>query len=146
MAAVTICSDFGAQKIKSLSVSIVSLSHSVVSNSSWLHGAQEDPLSMGIIQARILEWITVPSCKGSSQHKDRTQVSRIAGRFFTVWATKEANLCCYLSHKCSWIFVVVQSLCCVQLFVTPWVAVRQASLSFIGLHAIFSVTCLQDWS
>ena len=32
----------------------------------------------------------MPSSRGSSQPRDRTQVSRIAGRFFTVWATREA--------------------------------------------------------
>ena len=42
----------------------------------------------GILQARILEWVAFPFSRGSSQLKDRTQVSRIAGRFFTSWATK----------------------------------------------------------
>ena len=37
----------------------------------------------GILQARILEWVVVPISKGSSQPRDRTQVSHIAGRFFT---------------------------------------------------------------
>ena len=37
-----------------------------------------------ILQARILEWIAMPSSKGSSQPRDRTQVSHFAGRFFTV--------------------------------------------------------------
>ena len=36
-----------------------------------------------ILQARILEWIAVLFFKGSSRPRDRTQVSRIAGRFFT---------------------------------------------------------------
>ena len=44
----------------------------------------------GILQARILEWVAVPFFRGSSQPKERTQVSRIAGGFFTVWATREA--------------------------------------------------------
>ena len=43
----------------------------------------------GILQARILERVAMPSSKGSSQPRDRTQVSCIAGRFFTVWATRE---------------------------------------------------------
>jgi len=38
---------------------------------------------MGILQARILEWAAMPSSRGSSQAKDRTQVSHVAGRFFT---------------------------------------------------------------
>ena len=37
----------------------------------------------GILQARILEWVTVPFSRGSSQPRDQTQVSHIAGRFFT---------------------------------------------------------------
>ena len=37
----------------------------------------------GILQARILEWVAFPSSKGSSQSRDRTQVSHIAGGFFT---------------------------------------------------------------
>ena len=37
----------------------------------------------GILQARILEWITVPFSRGSSQPRDQIQVSHIAGRFFT---------------------------------------------------------------
>ena len=37
----------------------------------------------GILQARILEWVAFPFCKGSSQPRDQTQVSHIAGRFFT---------------------------------------------------------------
>ena len=36
----------------------------------------------GISQARILEWVAMPSSRGSSQPTDRTRVSRIAGRFF----------------------------------------------------------------
>ena len=37
----------------------------------------------GNLQARILEWVAVPFSKGSSQHRDQTQVSHIASRFFT---------------------------------------------------------------
>ena len=47
----------------------------------------------GILQARILEWVAFPFSRGSSQPRDHTQVSRIAGRFFTSWATKEAQEC-----------------------------------------------------
>ena len=44
----------------------------------------------GILQARILEWVAMLSSMGSSQPKDPTQVSRVAGRFLTIWATWEA--------------------------------------------------------
>ena len=46
---------------------------------------------MGILQARIMEWVVTSSFRGSSQSRDRTQVSHIAGRFFTIWATREAQ-------------------------------------------------------
>jgi len=36
-----------------------------------------------ILQARILEWVAMPSSRGSSQPRDQTGVSCIAGRFFT---------------------------------------------------------------
>ena len=43
----------------------------------------------GIFQARIL-WVAFPFSRGSSQPRDQTHVSLIAGRFFTSWATREA--------------------------------------------------------
>ena len=45
----------------------------------------------GILQARILGWIAIPFSKGSSRSRDGTWVSCIAGRFFIVWATSEAQ-------------------------------------------------------
>ena len=45
----------------------------------------------GILQARILEWVAFPFSRGSSQSKDRTQISRIAGGFFTSRGTREAQ-------------------------------------------------------
>ena len=45
----------------------------------------------GILQARILEWVAFPFSRGSSQPRGRTQASCIAGRFFTSWATREAQ-------------------------------------------------------
>ena len=38
----------------------------------------------GILQARILEWVAIPFSRGSSQPRDRTQASHIAGGFFTI--------------------------------------------------------------
>ena len=45
----------------------------------------------GIPQARKLEWVAIRFSRGLSQTTDRTQVSSTAGRFFTVWATREAQ-------------------------------------------------------
>ena len=39
---------------------------------------------------RVLEWVAYPFSRGSSRPRNRTGVSRIAGRFFTIWATREA--------------------------------------------------------
>ena len=52
-----------------------------------------DPMDLvhGILQARILEWVAFPFSRGSSQPRDQTQVSHIAGGFFTSWATREAQ-------------------------------------------------------
>ena len=43
----------------------------------------------GIFQAIVLEWIAISFSKGSSQPRDRTQVSHDVDRRFTVWATSE---------------------------------------------------------
>ena len=47
--------------------------------------ARQAPLSMEILQARILEWVAIIFFRGSAQSKDWTQVSWIAGRFFTIY-------------------------------------------------------------
>ena len=44
----------------------------------------------GIFQATKLEWVAFPFSRGSSRPRDRTRVSHIAGRCFTVWSTREA--------------------------------------------------------
>ena len=43
----------------------------------------------GILLAKILEWVAFPFSRGSSQLRDGTQVSWIAGRFFIGWVTRE---------------------------------------------------------
>ena len=45
----------------------------------------------GILQARILEWVAILFSRGSSWLRDPTQVYHIAGRFFTIGATREAG-------------------------------------------------------
>ena len=51
-----------------------------------------DCIVHGILQARILEWVAVPFSRGSSQCRDWTQVSRIAGRFFISWARQTVEV------------------------------------------------------
>ena len=56
------------------------LIHSVVSDSAapWTIACQA-PLSMGILQAGVLEWSAIPFSRGSSQTRDQPQVFSIAG-------------------------------------------------------------------
>ena len=63
--------------------------------------AHQAPLSVGILQARILEWIAMPSSRGSS--KDQTQVSCMAGEFFKSEPPGKPRICLisplmHLSH------------------------------------------------
>ena len=56
----------------------------------WLFGTPWT-IVHGILQARILEWVPYPFSSGSSQPINWTRVSCTAGRFFTSWATREAQ-------------------------------------------------------
>ena len=57
----------------------------------------------GILQAWILEWVAISSSRGSSQPRDGTSISCIAGRFFTVWAlaTKQQYVFIWLLKRSS---------------------------------------------
>ena len=72
----------------------------------------------GIFQARILEWAAISVSRGSSQPRDRTRVSCIADRHFTVWATKQALT--------SWVIKQVS----VHTWVEPDISLRQNQLYF----------------
>ena len=92
--------------------------HKVTKNQTWLKGlpclvAQSCPTLCypmdcsppgcsihGILQERILEWVTMPSSKASSQSRVWTQVYYIAGGFFTILATREAH-CIAQGTPCS---------------------------------------------
>ena len=65
------------------SVVVQSLSHVQLFATPWTV-AHQAPLSMGIFQARILEWVAMLSSRGSFQLRDQTKVSSTAGQFFTV--------------------------------------------------------------
>ena len=51
----------------------------------------------GIFQVIVLKWIAISFSRGSSQPRDRTQVSRIVDRHFTVWATREVSSGLYIN-------------------------------------------------
>ena len=66
-------------------------SRSVASNSLRPHGLYLPGSSVrGVLQVWILEWVAISFSRGSSQLRDRTQVSCMAGRLSTDWATREA--------------------------------------------------------
>ena len=79
----------------------------------------------GITQTRILEWVAISFSRGFSgprewtqRPRDWIQVSCIADRFFTVWATKETLLVIKVNPRSH-----------VRLFATPWTKGYQAPLS-----------------
>ena len=81
---------FGSQVFSS-NDSVSSVSHSVVSDSLWPHGLQSARLfCLRDFPGKNPEWVAISSSRGSSQPRDKTQVSGIADRFFTIWATREA--------------------------------------------------------
>ena len=111
---------------------------SVMSNSFRPHGWQSTRIlcPRGFSGQRMLGWVAMPSSRWSSQSRDRTQVSCIAGGFFTDWATREAQsllLHAIKTHSS------VQSLSPVQLFATPWTAAHQASLSITNYRSLLKL-------
>ena len=71
---------------------VVCVSRSVVSHSCNPMDCSPPGSSVhGILQTRILKWVAIPFSKGSSLPRDRTLVSCIVYRFFTVWATMESS-------------------------------------------------------
>ena len=78
----------------------------------------------GILQERTLEWVTIPSSRGSSWPRDWTQVSCIAGRFVPIWAIREALNVYNSSVWMAWSLSLHSS---VHLFSPPIVAYQKVS-------------------
>ena len=75
-------------------------SHSVVSDSLWpMDCGQPGSSVLGIFQARILEWVATSFSRGSSWPRDRTWISHITGRLFTIWAIRESCYRWYHNHN-----------------------------------------------
>ena len=55
--------------------------------------ARQVPLSMGVLQAKILEQVAISLSRASSRPRNRTHISSIAGRFYTIGGTREAPTC-----------------------------------------------------
>ena len=81
---------FGVASERSLLCCAYSLSCVQLFTTPWTVTHQA-PLSMGILQARMLEWVAMASSRRSSQPRDWTHTSRIAGEFFTIWAPREVG-------------------------------------------------------
>ena len=97
-------------------------SHSVVSDS-----ATPRPWDS---PAGILERVAISFSRESSRHRDRTQVSRIGGRRFNLWATREASYCWVIEFLIVLLyegFVMVALFCewngllISKPYVSPWV-------------------------
>ena len=111
------------------------VSHSVISNYLWSHG--QAPLSI-ILEARIMEWVAMPFSRESSQPRDWTRVSFIAGRFFTIWAIRQHHHPPAHTHTHTHTHIrvfVLSHFSRVWLFATLWTVALQASLSMGILQA-----------
>ena len=88
-----------------------------------------------ILQARILEWVAIPFSRGSSWHRDWTQVFHIAGSFFTVWATREVR---------GWYQIIKHQITHPLGFLPSlgagfWVSSRSQSFQYLGLGYPFLI-------
>ena len=98
--------------------------------------ASQAPLSMGILQARMLKWVAISSSRESSQPRDLTcisYVSCIGRQVLYTSATWEAPL-----------FSSVQSPSRVQLFAVPWTAARQASLPVTNSQSLLKLMPIES--
>ena len=85
------------QSCKSTAVVVVLVAQSCPTLCDPMDYSPPDFSVQGILQARILEWGAIPFSRGYSRPRDQTHVScvsGIAGRFFTIWATREDLISC----------------------------------------------------
>ena len=90
-----------------------------------------------ILQAIVLEWVAISFSRRSSQPKDRTRVSRIAGRCFTIWAVKgkcpSTSACSKKKKKKPEIFgLTVEKPMRNTLVVAQWDAFTQETMQTLG--------------
>ena len=91
----------------------------------------------GISQAKILEWIAISFCRGSSWPGDQTTSPALAGGCFTTEPPRKPTYCISSVQP-------VQSLSRVWLFATPWIAARQASLSITISRSSLKLTSIES--
>ena len=101
----------------------------------------------GILQERIPEWVATPFSRVSSQSRDWTLVSHIAGRFFTTWATREAPIgkrkqrpkAKYVYKRISYIYTMGKTFS----FLVPW-AVSFHLRNWCRHQRVFPESCPQS--
>ena len=110
-----------------------------------------------ISEARILEWVALSFSRESSQPRDQTRISWLAGGFFTTEPSvtynvlvsgaqhcfSHAYICIYFSSLFCYHFTSVQSLSCVRLLATPWTAACQASLSITNSQSLLKLMSIE---
>ena len=77
-----------------------------------------------ILQARVLEWVASSFSRGSSQPRDQTQVSRIAGRHFKLWATRGARFLIRTSWKHRDLVSLSQHLALRPVIIPNWTSIQ----------------------
>ena len=92
--------------------------------------------SHGIFQARVLQWVAISFSRGSSPSGDRTRVSHIVGKRFTVWATREILSIVDIQYYLSYRYIISKGY-------TPFmkwseVKVTQLCLTFCNCHELYS--------
>ena len=101
---------------------------------------------MRILQARKPEWVAMHSSRGSPQPSDRTQVSRIAGGFITVWGTRETLI------KVNLLFLITEILfqnldpffnpSCLVLLSCWILSLQLEATSLLRFYAVLFLKCL----
>ena len=107
----------------------------------------------GILQARILAWVAIPFSRGAAQPRKLTQVSHMAGDFFIIWTTREAQDTIYklyhmivdfLTSFNMMISIVVRLLRHVRLFETLWTGAHHAFLFFTISWNLFKLMSIES--
>ena len=112
--------------------------------------AHQAPLFMGILQAGILEWVAMPFSRGSSQPRDRTWVSHIAGGFFTIWAMRKTlelhELPVYFGNQSHVVHIIYSnfshSIGCLFVLFIIFFAVQNILFDEVSFYCCFYFFCL----
>ena len=142
--------------LHSLPASLVAVSLSLFCRSSLLFcGCFTFPrlLCLWDSQSGTLEWVTIPFSRVSSQPRDWTQVSHTAGRFFAIWATREAPRLgqgCFFIHAADDLWFVTfwkKSQRCLLAVLSPCLSLlrtRPDNSYHLSCHIFHAFSCILD--